>query len=126
MGRGKCLVGTLFLLLCLEFSATKVQAAQVHRKIPPPASNAEAESDGEAEEPDEVEAFRLDQRRRLAQGVNSIRWWLFVPIIVGFILVLALFLTPSELYKIRPFDKSRDRKAPTVEDNGYKDSDFHW
>jgi hypothetical protein len=92
---------------------------------PPPEVEQEVE---ENEKLDEVEVFRQDQRKRLAEGVEWAKLGVIIPLIVAFFVALILFFTPRELFTIRPFDKNRDRKRQVdpPEDTGYKDSDFHW
>ena len=86
------------------------------------------EENSEREKVDEAEVFRQDQRKRLAEGVEWAKFGVFIPLVVALIVAIVLFITPKELFTIRPFDKNRDRKrqVETPEDTGYKDSDYHW
>lgn len=121
------LLGAAFLSLFLLHSADGgLRAAPA--KPPSPAAPVAEEESTEKEKIDEVEVFRQDQRKRLAEGVEWAKLGVFIPLVVAFIVALVLFITPKELFTIRPFDKNRDRKrqVETPEDTGYKDSDFHW
>jgi hypothetical protein len=77
---------------------------------------------------EEFEVFRQDQRKRLVESVGWVKYGVYIPLVVALIVAIVLFITPKEIFTIRPFDKNRDRKQPveTPESTGYKDSDFNW
>ncbi len=117
--------GIVVLLLALSETGSPAQTAPANRFPEQELS----ENDNKPDELDEARALRATQRQRLAEGMNLIKPVVFVPLVAALVVAIILYLTPSEIYKIRPFDKSRDRKASNDvpdSDNGYRDSDFNW
>ena len=111
------------LLCCLSQSCSRSSLMQVQ---PPPGSAVPTapvvEADDEPPERDrDIEAIvrvRRMQRSALAEGARWSLYLVWTPIIVGALVFILLYFTPSHLPSVRPFDKTRDRKKQSGNPQG--------
>jgi len=87
-----------------------------------------SENDNKPDELDEARDLRAKQREKLAEGMNLIKPVVFIPLVVGLVVAIILFFTPTDTFKFRPFKKVSDSSSNETQesDTGYKDSDFNW
>lgn len=77
---------------------------------PPGTADRDDSNERESGLPKESRELRERQRKALAEGARWILVGVFVPMIVGAIVFIILFLTPTSIPSSRPFDPKRDRR----------------